>query len=341
MQKLLTIAIPCYNSEKYMKRAINSVLPCRDNIEIIIVDDGSTDNTAVIAKKYVSKYPEDIRLVQKENGGHGDAVIAGLHNATGQYFRVLDSDDWLDKKALVELLEVLRDMIGKEDAADLVISNYVYEKVKERKSHAINYTEALPVGRIFTWDEFGKFKLGSYILMHSTTYRTKLLLDCKLSLPKHTFYVDHLYVCLPMMSVEKMYYLNADLYHYYIGREGQSVNEDVMIKNIKQQIKVNRLMLYQFDTDSIENDNKREYLYSYTEIVTLATVAFLLRTGSKKDEKRLEILADEIEKKRPIYYKWLTTFPHPLGLIRKYPRWFGYTVSRLEYLIMRRIFKFN
>ena len=153
MQKLLSVAIPCFNSQDYVRRAVDSLLPGRDKVEIIVVDDGSTDDTSKIAEEYTEKYPGTVRLIKKENGGHGDAVMTGLANATGLYFRVLDSDDWLDESSLLKLLDVLEEMRDPEKAADLVITNYVYEKVNEGRSHPINYRKTLPAGRLFGWDE--------------------------------------------------------------------------------------------------------------------------------------------------------------------------------------------
>ena len=126
MQKLLTVAIPSYNSQDYVRRAIESLLPGKEQVEVIVVDDGSTDDTSKIAEEYIDKYPDTVRLIRKENGGHGDAVMAGLSAATGLYFRVLDSDDWLEKDSLLKLLNVLEEMRDPQKAADLVITNYVF-----------------------------------------------------------------------------------------------------------------------------------------------------------------------------------------------------------------------
>ena len=235
-------------------------------------------------------------------------------------------------------------MTDPEKAADLVITNYVYEKVNEGRSHPINYRKTLPVGRLFGWDEVGKWAAGSYLLMHSATYRTELARNSGMKLPKHTFYVDHLFVCYPMIHVEKMYYLDVDLYRYFIGREDQSVNEKVMLSRMDQQLKVNRLMLYELDIDSITNKAKKEYLYYYTEIVTQATVSFLLRLGTKEDEQVMQSFLDEIQNNRPVYYKWILQKPfyrHTIGPIRKLPHWFAYPLYRFCYIIARRVFGFN
>ncbi len=343
MQKLLSIAIPCFNSHDYVRRAIDSLLPGIDRIEVIVVDDGSTDDTSKIAEEYVKEYQDSIKLVKKENGGHGDAVMAGLKEATGLYFRVLDSDDWLDESSLLKLLGLLEEMQDPEKAADLVITNYVYEKPAENRTHPIHYKKTLPAGRLFGWDEVGKFEIGSYILMHSATFRTEIAKKSGMKLPKHTFYVDHLFVSYPMLKVEKMYYLDVDLYRYFIGREDQSVNEKVMLSRLDQQLRVNRLML-ELDVESVENESQKEYLYYYTEIVTLATVAFLLRSGTKENEKVMEDFLDEVKEKRPEYYKYITSgliTRHPIGPMRRIPRAIGYGTFRFGYQVLRRIFAFN
>lgn len=180
--------------------------------------------------------------------------------------------------------------------------------------------------------------------MHSATYKTELARNSGMKLPKHTFYVDHLFVCYPMMKVEKMYYLDVDLYRYFIGRDDQSVNEKVMLSRMDQQLKVNRLMLYELDTDSIKNKAQREYLYYYTEIVTLATVSFLLRLGTKEDEQVMQSFLDEVQEKRPVYYEWLCQKPftrHMIGPVRRWPHWFCYPVYRFCYLVARKLFGFN
>ena len=94
--KILSFAVPCYNSEAYMRKCIDSLLPGGEDVEIIIVDDGSSDGTAAIADEYEAKYPGICRAIHQENAGHGGAVNTGITNARGMYFKVVDSDDWLD-----------------------------------------------------------------------------------------------------------------------------------------------------------------------------------------------------------------------------------------------------
>ena len=242
--KLLSIAIPCYNSENYMKKCIDSLLVGGEDVEIIIVDDGSTkDRTAEIADEYQARYPSIVKVVHKENGGHGSAVNAGIDAATGLYFKVVDSDDWVKEEAYGKVLDTLKQMVGGDKVLDMLICNYVYEKEGEKRKKVIHYRHTLPQNEIFTWDDCHHFQKGHYILMHSVIFRTKLLKECGIRLPEHTFYVDNLYVYEPLPYVQNMYYLDVNFYRYYIGREGQSVNEEIMISRIDQQLKVNKIMI--------------------------------------------------------------------------------------------------
>ena len=234
--KLLSVAVPCYNSQEYMKNCIDSLLEGQDLVEIIIVDDGSKDNTAAIADEYAAKYPDIVKAVHQENGGHGEAVNTGLRNATGLYFKVVDSDDWVNKEAYLAILDKLREITGGPQTLDMMISNFVYEKQGAKRKKVMRYKSYMPENKIFTWKEMGRMPVGKYILMHSVIYRTGLLRDCGLELPKHTFYVDNLFVYQPLPHVQTMYYMDVNFYRYFIGREDQSVHEDVMIRRIDQQL---------------------------------------------------------------------------------------------------------
>ena len=205
--KLLSIAIPCYNSQDYMENCIKSLLPGGEDVEILIIDDGSKDMTPEIADAYEKKYPGIVRAIHQENGGHGAAVNAGLKCANGLYFKVVDSDDWVDQESYQAILTKLKEFAGGSETLDMLISNFVYEKQGARHKKVMRYTSVFPQNKIFRWEDAKHFRKGKYILMHSVIYRTKLLLDCGLELPRHTFYVDNLFVYEPLPFVKNMYYL--------------------------------------------------------------------------------------------------------------------------------------
>ena len=127
--KLLSIAVPCYNSAAYMRHCIDTLLTGGDQVEILIVDDGSTkDDTAAIADEYEARYPGICRAIHQENAGHGGAVNAGLKAATGIYFKVVDSDDWVNEEAYREVLETLTRFVYGDETLDMLVTNFVYEK---------------------------------------------------------------------------------------------------------------------------------------------------------------------------------------------------------------------
>ena len=232
--KLLSIAIPCYNSSLYMRKCIDSLLPGGEDVEIIIVNDGSADNTPDIAEEYRQRFPGIVKVVNKENGGHGSAVNAGIEHASGLYFKVVDSDDWVSQSAYVQILDKLRELLQSGNSIDMLVSNFVYEKEGEKRRKVMKYHHALPQDEIFTWRDVRHFRVGQYILMHSVIYRTNLLRDCGLKLPENTFYVDNIFVFNPLPYVRTMYYMDVNFYRYFIGRADQSVNEQVMIGRIDQ-----------------------------------------------------------------------------------------------------------
>lgn len=289
--KLLSVAIPCYNSAAYMRNCIESLLPGGDEVEILIVDDGSTkDNTAEIADEYERKYPGICRAIHQENGGHGEAVNAGLRNATGVYYKVVDSDDWVNEEAYMEVLDTLRKFVHDNVTLDMLITNFVYEKQGAKHKKVMNYNMALPKRQLIDWNGARGFRLGQYILMHSVIYRVEMLRNCGLELPKHTFYVDNIFVYQPLPHVKSMYYLDVNFYRYFIGRDDQSVNEKVMISRIDQQIKVNKIMIDEFDLWKIQNPKLRHYMFNYLEIITVISTIMLIRSGTEENlEKKREL----------------------------------------------------
>lgn len=288
--KILTVAIPCYNSQDYMRHAVESVLAGGEDVEVLIIDDGSTDDTAKIADEMEAEHPGIVRAIHQENGGHGEAVNTGLKNAKGLYYKVLDSDDWLDRESLIKVLEKLRKFIREGQLVDMFLANYVYEKPSLRKHKAIRYEGVFPEEKVFGWNDIKKFKISQNIIMHSVIYRTQMLYDCELELPKHTFYVDNIFVYKPLPFVKTMYYMNVDLYRYFIGRDDQSVNETVMISRIDQQIKVNKILIDAYDLNRIKNKKLRDYMVKYLAMMMTVSSVFLIKEGSEGSlEKRTEL----------------------------------------------------
>ena len=340
--KLLTIAIPSYNSENYLSKCIESLLPGGEDVEILVVNDGSKDNTSAIGHEYEAKYPGIVKVIDKENGGHGSAVNAGVEHATGLFFKVVDSDDWVKKSAYLEILDKLKDFAGSDVILDMLISNFVYEKEGAAKKKVMRYAHALPKDTVFTWNDVGHFFKGQYILMHSVIYRTKLLRECGMKLPDHTFYVDNIFVYEPLPYVKNMYYMDVNFYRYYIGREDQSVNEKVMIGRVDQQIRVNKLMIdYTVRNRKMIFANKRlkQYMLNYLEIITtISSIMLILADTEEALDKKTE-LWEYLKASDSYLYRKLRYGIMGNGM--NLPGKGGRRISVEGYRLAQRFFKFN
>ena len=340
--KVLSVAVPCYNSQSYMRKCVESLLKGGEDVEIIIVDEGSTDDTPRIADELEKKYPSIIRVVHKPNGGHGSAVNTGLEYATGLFFKVVDSDDWVKEEAYDEILNKLRELIRSGQMIDMLISNFVYEKEGARHCKVMRYKHALPQDRVFEWKDVRHFRTGQYILMHSVIYRTGLLRECGLKLPEHTFYVDNLFVFEPLPYVKKMYYMDVNFYRYYIGRADQSVNEQVMIGRVDQQIRVNKLMMeYMCNHKALIYGNRKckHYMLNYLDIITTISSIILIRADTAESlEKKRELWEYLKKRDAKIFFRLRYGL---LGNSMNLPGRGGRKISVEGYKICQRFFKFN
>ena len=337
--KYISFAIPCYNSEAYMDRAVESILKGGEDVEIIIVNDGSKDRTSEIAHKYEEQYPGIIRAVDQPNGGHGEAVNTGLRYAQGKYFKVVDSDDWVNEEALKIILDTLKQFEKNKQSVDMLISNYVYEKEGMAHKKVVGYRHVLPENTVFGWNDIKHFRLGQYILMHSVIYRTQFLQLCQLKLPRHTFYVDNIYVYYPLPHVRKIYYIDVDFYRYYIGREDQSVNEKVMISRVDQQLFVTKCMIDMYDMHKIYNKKLKHYMINYLAIMMTVSSILLIRSKDAENlEKKKELWSYLKKKDYRVYWKIRYGI---LGQTMNLPGKSGRKISSLAYIVARRLIGFN
>lgn len=256
--KLLTVTVPCYNSRDYMENCIKSLLVGGERVEIMVIDDGSKDDTGRIADEYAAQYPTIVRVIHQENGGHGEGINQGLKHATGTYFKVVDSDDTLstDFPAFLDKLEECE----KNGGVDLAVTNYYYVHSDGVGDRSINYSSVLPEGKIFRWEDTKPFKIHQMLTIHSCTFRTEVMRRWGAELPKHTFYEDNLMVYLTLPHVERMFYMNADLYRYWIGRPDQSVQQSIMSKRYSHQILVTERCFTSCHLDSVKKPRLQKYM---------------------------------------------------------------------------------
>ena len=339
--KLLTFTVPCYNSEAYMEKCIRSLLTGGEDVEIIIVDDGSRDGTVAIADRFAAEYPTIIKAVHQENGGHGEAVNAGLRNATGLYFKVVDSDDWVNQEAYEKVLSTLKRLLHEQQVIDMMICNYVYEKQGALRKKVMRYKTAFPREEVFGWNNVKFLHKGQYILMHSVIYRTKMLYDCGLELPKHTFYVDNIFVFDPLPYVKQMYYLDVNFYRYFIGREDQSVNEQVMIGRIDQQIRVTKILIDKMVSYMSRpmNAKLKKYMINYVDIMMTVSSVLLLKSGTPENLEKKKELWEYLRKASPKLYRKIKL--GILGRTMNLPGRSGRKISVAAYKVAQKVIGFN
>ncbi|MCI8915231.1 MAG: glycosyltransferase [Oscillospiraceae bacterium] len=342
MDKLITFAVPCYNSAAYMDHCVETLLAAGEEAEIILVDDGSTkDDTPAKCDAWAEKHPNIIRAIHQENGGHGEGVNQGIRNARGLYYKVVDSDDWLDTDALAKVMAKLREFAAMPAPVDLLIANYVYEHVEDNTQKVMGYKNVFPSDQIITWDSIHRFRTSQYLLMHSVIYRTQLLRDCGLELPKHTFYVDNIFVYQPLPYVKTLYYMNLDLYRYFIGRSDQSVNESVMAGRIDQQVRVTRQMIDAHDVMALKAVQPKlgRYMFNYLSMMmSISSIFAVIRGTPEALGMRTELWEYLRQKDAPLYRRCRYRLTNVGTNI---PGYQGRKLSVQLYRVAQRIYKFN
>ena len=231
MDKILSITIPSYNVEKFLEDTLNSFLlpEVLEDIEVLVVDDGSKDSTPQIGRRFEAKYPNSFRVISKENGGHGSTINTGISAAKGKYFKVVDGDDWVDTDGFIGLVEFL-----KHTEADMAVADYyeVNEVTGEKKLVSYSF---FPQNKTF---DYSAVPEGKFPSMHSLVYKTEILRNNKILLDEKRFYVDVEYILFPVPFVKDIVYFNSPVYMYRLAQLTQSVSMAGYRKNMQHHIDV-------------------------------------------------------------------------------------------------------
>lgn len=291
--KTLSVSIAAYNVEEYLTETLQSfcIPDIMDDIEVLVVDDGSKDSTYIIAEKYQTDYPDTFRYIRKENGGHGSTVNKGIELATGKYFKVVDGDDWVDSADFIKLIEYL-----KNAESDLVLTDFsrVYTDGSKKKEE---YFKAFTAGTEYSVLEMPDCE---GIAMHSIAVKSQILKDNNVRLSEKCFYVDIEYVVYILNYVNTIVYMPFDVYMYRYGIPDQSVNVKNMIKNIGMRIKVSiGLAKYVSEYKNSSDFNEKRYTIMKNKVVRMITgtcLVYLAYDDIKKAKMELKeyerIIAD-------------------------------------------------
>ena len=334
--KLLSVVVPSYNSQAYLKNCIESLLAGGDRMEIIIVDDGSTDDTGRIADEFAAANPGIVTVIHQENGGHGEGVNQGILHASGTFFKIVDSDDCLsdDLPAFLDLLE------GKAAESDLVLNNFVYSYQDENTSKVMDYHGLIPAGVLQGWDAIKKFPLKKYLMIHSCTFRTEIVRKSGIVLPKHVFYEDNLYLCGVLPFTEKIYYADMNLYFYTIGREGQSISDEACVRRFKHHLQIADASFRTCRLEDIKKKNKRLYQLQFHQIRMIFGIASNF-TRYSKDPEADKLLKDLWRSAYAYDKTYARKLRHSTVWIFNLPGRSGRVISHAAHHLAHKIAKFN
>jgi len=325
-RKLLTVSIAAYNVEDYIEKALDSCLiPHIDLLDIIVVDDGSTDDTSTKAKLYQERYPSSITVVEKENGGYGSTLNTSLLLARGKYFRYLDGDDWFDSAQLDRLVQLLNKI---ED--DVIITPYVKRYERSQESELIDQLSNTEEGSY----PFNELSINQGMTC-PITYRTEVLRNANVVFTEHCFYVDNEYALLPMRDVKTATVLHLPLYQYRIGREGQSVSIKAIVKHLDDQKIIAYRLLDEFSEDGLFEGQypAKEFVITKLYGITMSVYRNLLLANPSKKNKASLIQFDARLQGYPQLYKLIRQRSRIVKVLHS-THYFGYRLLH-TYMIVK------
>ena len=299
MEKVLTVSIAAYNVEKYLAKTLDSFIcdkTVMDLFEVIIVNDGSKDDTCKIAKRYTEKYPDTFVLEDKKNGGYGSTINSSLAIARGRYYKLVDGDDWVDTEQFVELVKKLQ-----TETADMVLTKYWQFNETDGSTEVI--TNAMEYTGIIV-SNIDNYTLSDDLAMHQIAYRTALLKKIGMRITEKCFYTDLEYLIKPLPYIQTLTAYDLCVYVYRVGREGQSVQLNSWFKNIEQGITVtlNLAAYYESVKKDITSNKMKRYIKN--DVVSSARSKYVIISAMPNDlnpkdkimayDRRLKNVSEEI-----------------------------------------------
>lgn len=317
MEKILTVVIPAYNMQDYLSRCLDSLIVDHDlmtKFEVLVINDGSKDNTSIIAHKYQDRFAETFRVIDKENGNYGSCINIGLSEARGKYIKILDADDWFDNNSFALYMKFL---VNLKVDVDMIITSYNRRYANNNSSELISPVNVL-YNHVYSFSDFDFENNGcrSMLVMHSITYRTELLKSNGYFQDTGISFTDMEYDMIPMLYVNKFIFADFSLYQYYLGREGQTVSLEVSSKSLKAYLKIfNTLspiyLKIKATKEPVRLNNARVVLFNLLSALFFVALCFERKTKSL-DDKLHEIEHFIIRNDLVLLYKLRRIRPYKL-----------------------------
>lgn len=293
-KKLITFCVPSYNSEEYLHYALDSLIG-HEEAEVLIIDDGSKDGTLAIAQEYQERYPEIFKAIHQENKGHGGAINTAVSLATGEYFKVLDSDDWVDKGAYDKLIDFLKNQKN-DRKSDLILMDYVYQQGRDNPTTRIGFRFYFPTNEVVELSQMrNHMRLQDNVTLHSAIYRLAVIKESGVTLPEHCSYEDNYFVYAPMGLIKTVAYIPEPLYQYLIGRDGQSMTRETCIRKYHDFVRCGELIFRCFDVMKFEETDKKRYRLMRHHLI-LSMIFLVIYPQLNGDPKAIEEMNEAMKR---------------------------------------------
>ena len=284
--KLLSIAVPSYNSEKFLAETLESLLGYED-VEVIVVNDGSKDGTLKIANDFKDKYPDYFKVIDKENGGHGSGLNAAYKIAEGLYFKCCDSDDTLDREGILHLLDTIKKLKEEDNLPDIFLADYIAVYKSRNKETRCGVKRFFKVNQTIGYDKTKFLPFTEYLMIHMTFVKTQILKDNNMALVEKTFYEDNEFVYFILGCANSFYYIDKPIYRYALGDAGQSVSIPNMQKNYMHEMRAFTATFKHFSSEDYSKWSKKKQRYVLKDLsqmyVLCYTYAFLKRGKERRE----------------------------------------------------------
>lgn len=307
MQKILTIIIPTYNAEKFLDKGLTSFIMDNahrmEQLEVLVVNDGTPDNSVAVAQKYVDQYPNTFSIINKENGGHGSAINVGVAHATGKYFKVIDADDWVDTKVLQELLHILE-----EEDFEAMLSSYITYDISKDEYKDMN---------IVVTDDSRYYNMGELMDMwdavynglcfHGVLYNTEFYRKQNYQLEEKVFYEDQEYATIPLSRASCIRLYEKSLYIYRIGDVNQSVSVQSQLNRLSHfEAVLWKMLEFESKTDMLPAGGKAYWARKVSAFIASIYHVCLVKNPDKKGKRAyVKWLNDEIATRSPYIHGYV------------------------------------